>query len=229
VSSARILDLPPPFRSVALRELHDAFEYTTTHAAALGGGALVFVGRFDIADFAVVLEPDEPLAAARRAFYAGMLALTDTLAALAPPETSIAIAWPDVVEVGGRLVGGGRLAWPHGAKEDATPDWLVFGAVIRLILMSREETRLFPLLSSALENEGFVEIGVERVIEGFARHLMTRLDRQRHGDFASLSRDFLPMATGEQGARLAIDTSDDLRSALETPSWLSPGTGTPRQ
>jgi len=125
---ARVLDLPPRFRPLALRELHDAFDYCTTHAAALGAGALVFVGRFDVAEFAVVLEPEEPLASARGAFYAGMMALADTLAALAPPETSIAIAWPDAVHVGGRLVGGGRLAWPRGAAEHGTPDWLVFAA-----------------------------------------------------------------------------------------------------
>ena len=35
------------------------------------------MGRFDLAEFAVVLEPDEPLRTARRAFYAGMVALTE--------------------------------------------------------------------------------------------------------------------------------------------------------
>jgi hypothetical protein len=228
VSPARILDLPPPFRPVALRELHDAFEYTTAHAAALGGGALVFVGRFDIADFAVVLEPDEPLTAARRAFYIGMLALTDTLAALAPPETLIAIGWPDAVRVGGRLVGGGRLAWPCDADEAATPDWLVFGAVVRLAAMDKEKTGVHSR-STALQDEGFGEIGIERLIEGFARHLMARLDRWCEGDFASLGCDFWAMLAGERGARLANDVDGDLRSALERPSWLDPATGVPRR
>jgi len=227
VSSARILDLPPPFRSVALRELHDAFEHTTAHAAALGGGALVFVGRVDIADFAVVLEPDEPLTTARRAFYVGMLALTDTLAALAPPETPIAIGWPDAVRVGGRLVGGGRLAWPCDTDEAATPDWLVFGAVVRLVSMGNKETGVHSP-STALQDEGFGEIGVERFIEAFARHLMARLDRWC-GDFASLGRDFRAMLAGEGGARLANDANGDLRSALERPSWLDPTTGARRR
>ena len=62
-----------------------------------GAGTLVFVGRFDLVEFAVVLEPDEPLRTARRAFYAGMAALADALAAHAPPEKPIAFDWPDAI------------------------------------------------------------------------------------------------------------------------------------
>ena len=71
---ATALDLPPGFRVVTLREVGDAFAHAKANAAELGAGTLVFVGRFDLAEFAVVLEPDEPLRTARRAFYAGMAA-----------------------------------------------------------------------------------------------------------------------------------------------------------
>jgi len=36
-----------------------------------GAGTLVWVRRYDLVEFAVVLEPDEPLVSARRAFFAG--------------------------------------------------------------------------------------------------------------------------------------------------------------
>ena len=75
--AARGLDLPPPFRLVALREAGDAVAHAARHAGELGAGTLVFVGRFDLAEFAIVLEPEETLAAARRVFYAGMVALVD--------------------------------------------------------------------------------------------------------------------------------------------------------
>src|SRR6476646_11620162 len=98
-NSLRALDLPPPFRLVVLREVGDAFAHACANAAELGAGTLVFVGRFDLAEFAVVLEPDEPLASARVAFYAGMVALGDALAAAAPPQKPIAIEWPAAVYV----------------------------------------------------------------------------------------------------------------------------------
>ena len=66
-------------------------------APSSGAGTLVYVGRFDLAEFAVVLEPDEPLRLARRALYAGMAALADALTAHAQPETAITIDWPDSI------------------------------------------------------------------------------------------------------------------------------------
>ena len=56
-------------------------------------------------------------ALARRAFYAGMVALADALAAHAPPEKPMTIDWPDAIRVDGGLIGGGRLAWPENADE----------------------------------------------------------------------------------------------------------------
>ena len=70
VSSAYTLDLPPPFQLVTLREVGDAFAHAQAIAADEGAGTLVHVGRFDLSEFAVVLEPEEPLASARRAFCA---------------------------------------------------------------------------------------------------------------------------------------------------------------
>ena len=122
------LTLPPPFTPVRLRERGDAFAHAASIAAEQGAGTLVHVGRFDLAEFAVVLEPDEALAQARRVFYAGMVALADALIGRAQPETAVTIAWPDSVAVNRGVVGGGRLAWPQGIGEDETPPWMVFGA-----------------------------------------------------------------------------------------------------
>jgi len=106
-SSRPALDLPPPFRLVTLREVGDAFAHATRVAAEEGAGTLVYVGRFDLAEFAVVLEPEEPLKTARRALYAGLTALADALAVHAPPERPITFDWPDGVRVDD--LGSGRL------------------------------------------------------------------------------------------------------------------------
>src|SRR5512132_2889766 len=114
-SSKPALDLPPPFRLVTLREVGDAFSHAANIAAEEGAGTLVHVGRFDLAEFAVVLEPEEPLNLARRALYAGLVGVADALAAHAPPERPINFEWPDAILVDGALVGGGRIGWPPGA------------------------------------------------------------------------------------------------------------------
>src|SRR3954471_1744548 len=122
------ISLPPPYTLVRLREVGDAFAHAQRIAPEMGAGTLVYVGRFDLAEFAVVLEPEEPLETARRALYAGIVALADALAVHAPPERPITFDWPDAVRVNGGLVGGARLGWPQDAPENEPPAWLVFGA-----------------------------------------------------------------------------------------------------
>ncbi|MFN3350668.1 biotin/lipoate--protein ligase family protein [Pseudorhodoplanes sp.] len=236
--------LPPPFRLVTLREVGDAFAHAKQNATEQGAGTLVFVGRFDLAEFAVVLEPDEPLRIARRSFHACMAALAETLVAHAPPETEIHIGWPDAVSVNLGLVGGGRLAWPDDADEDAPPAWMVFGAMIRLVTMGETEAGLYPL-SAALTDEGFGEFSAERMMESFARHLMVMLDAWQEKGFGAVSKAYLQRLAPEKekGIRRDLDDNGDLLvrragkveterrklvPALAVPSWLDPRTGGPR-
>jgi hypothetical protein len=240
--SASTLDLPPPFQLVTLREVGDAFAHAQAVAPEQGAGTLVHVGRFDLSEFAVVLEPDEPLASARRVFYAGMVALREALLVHAPPERPIAIGWPDAIYVDGGLIGGARLAWPAGTAEAEVPDWLVFGAAIRLVALGAEEAGLQPLVT-ALGEEGFDDLGSGRLVESFARHLMLALDAWRTGGLAGVTRQYLDGLQMEKGAIPSLGAQGDLvvrwrgrrepdrhvlAAALGTPSWLDPATGGPR-
>lgn len=234
--------MPPPFTLVRLRESRDAFSHACRIAAESGAGTLVYVGRFDLAEFAVVLEPPEPLATARRAFYAGMVALTDALRAYAPPSRAITIGWPDAVRIDGGLVGGGRMGWPLTAGEDEPPAWLVFGAMIRTVAMSDGEPGVHPL-ASALDQEGFGEAGAVQVTESFARHLMLAIDGWQADGFESVAREYLSRMPRERQFIQRIDDfgdlltrrigtddveRDELLQALATPSWLDPKLGGPR-
>jgi hypothetical protein len=206
---ATALDLPPPFRLVTLREAGDAFTHGMSIAAEAGAGTLVWVGRFDLVEFALVVEPDEPLNTARRTFYAGMAALADALLVHAPPEKLIAFDWPDAIFVDGGLIGGGRLGWPANAPEDARPDWLVFGATIRTVTTAAGEPGLRPF-AAALEEEGFDDLGSGRLVEGFARHFMVALDAWQESGFAAVAKSYLQWLPTSSGVRRDIDDNGDL-------------------
>ena len=236
------LDLPPAFRLVTLREVGDAFAHAKAVAAQEGAGTLVYVGRFDLAEFAVVLEPDEPLKTARRTFYAGCAALADALAVHAPPEKPLDFEWPGSIRVDHGLVGGARLGWPEGADEDAMADWLVFAAMIRTVAMGDEEPGMRPL-SAALAEEGFDDVGSAQLVESFARHLMVAIDAWQESGFGEIAKNYLARLAPEQGARRDIDDNGDLLvrrmgqveverrrlvPALAAPAWLDPATGGPR-
>ena len=235
------ISLPPPYTLVRLREAGDAFAHAQRIAPEMGAGTLVYVGRFDLAEFAVVLEPEEPLRTARRAFYAGMAALADALTALAPPEKPMDIVWPDMLRIDVGLVGGGRLAWPLRAKEEEVAPWLVFGAAIRTVSLA-DEPGLNPL-STALEQEGFSDAAGSQLVESFARHFMAINDAWQEFGFSAVAKSYLPRLRVESGVRREIDENGDLLSrrtgkeraerrplvaALKNPSWLDQRTGGPK-
>jgi hypothetical protein len=238
--SAPSLDLPPPFKLVTLREVGDAFAHAVRIASQEGAGTLVHTGRFDVAEFAVVLEPVEPLRTARRLLYAGLVALGDALAALAPPERPLSYCWPDAVLVDGALVGGARLAWPAKANEDAPPEWLVFAAMIRTGAMDEDPGR--APVAAALEQEGFAPDCGERLVEGFSRHLMRILDDWGERGAEVIMKAYLARLGPAEGLDCSIESNGDLlvrrgakaprrrslRRALREPSWLDPDAGAPR-
>src|SRR5665213_223794 len=236
------LTLPPPFTLVRLRELGDAFAHAASIAEQQGAGTLVYVGRFDLAEFAVVLEPDEKLAQARRTLYAGMAALADALTVHAQPEAAITITWPDSISVNHGLVGGGRLAWPKGTREDQVPKWLVFGAMIRTVSMNGNEPGLNPLVT-ALEEEGFTDAMSDQVVGSFARHFMVAIDGWQEKGFGAVARSYLERVPPEKGVRRDIDENGDLLirrmgatevermkllPRLSVPSWFDPKVKGPR-
>jgi biotin/lipoate A/B protein ligase family protein len=239
---AAALDLPPPFSAVMLREAGDAFAHAVEIAPEAGAGTLVWVGRFDLVEFALIVEPDELLVQARRTFYAGMVALVDALLVHAPAEKLLALDWPDAIFIDGGLVGGARMAWPSGAAEDAPPDWLVFGAMIRTVTMGGGDPGLRPF-AAALEEEGFDDVGSGRLVESFARHFMTALDGWNEVGFATVARNYLQWLPTEKGVRHDIDENGDLLvrrmgktdierrpliKKLADVAWLDPQTRGPR-
>jgi biotin-(acetyl-CoA carboxylase) ligase len=235
------LDLPPPFRLVTLREAGDAFAHAQAIAPEQGAGTLVVVGRSDVAEFALVLEPDEPLRTARGALYAGMNALADALAVHAPPEKSVAFGWPDAVYVDGAVAGGMQLAWPSGAEENAPPPWLVLGATIRMV-SALAEPGLQPQMTALVE-EGFTDLAPEQLVESFARHFMVAIDAWQEHGFAALARDYLARLSPEKNVRRDLAENGDLLvrrpgidaaerrplvTALASPSWLAATAGVGR-
>ncbi len=232
------LDLPPGYTLVALRELGDAFAHGCEIAAEAGAGTLVWVRRYDLVEFAVVLEPTEPLKSARRAFFAGMNATADASASHCPPEREGRFDWPDAIRVDAGLLGGGRLGWPKDCAEDEVPAWLVFGVILRAADMAH-----IPEVQAAsgvsLLNEGFELVDTDAIIESFSRHLMTAFDRWNERGFEAIARDYLErLPRRKAGERRGIDVNGDLLvnlpvgggspertslvDALERATWYDP-------
>jgi len=238
--AAPALNLPPPYSLVTLRESGDAHAHACRKAGQAGAGTLVWVRRFDLVEFAVVLEPEEPLQAARRAFFCGMNALSDAIAAHCPPERELAFSWPGTVVFNGARVGGGRLGWPESCSEDAVPDWLVFSAMLTAAWVGLADPGTRPG-ATALEEEGFEADG-PALVETFARYLMLGFDTLSADGFDPIAERYLArLPVRKAGERRGIAGNGDLLihrpggverfpliDAVREPDWYDPASRMPR-
>jgi hypothetical protein len=236
LSLGTTLSLPPVYRLRTLREIGNAFVHAQTIANE-GAGTLVWARRYHVADFAVVLEPERALVEARLAFYAAMNALADALSLPCPPEKPILFGWPDTILIDGGLAGGGRLAWPDKTRDEEPPDWMVFGAIIRISAPAGEEIGRWDR-GTTLEEEGFEEFSTEAFIESVSRHLLSAMhDFEEMGPDAEMKRYLTRLSDGApEKATLAANgdirrrtgkNAESFPHALSFPTWLDPATGEP--
>ncbi len=181
-----------------------------TGEARAGAGAFFYVGRFELIEFAIVLEPEEPLKYARKIFYAGMNALADALAVLSPPEKGINVRFPGSLYFDGALVGGGRLAAPEDCREDEAPEWLVFGAMIRAGGMREMGAGMSPEITT-LDDEGFEAWESAGFSASFARHFLVEVDSWHERGVAVIAPRYLSRLEKTKGqGRRGIDENGDL-------------------
>jgi hypothetical protein len=187
ITAAARLDLPPAFalhRTLA----RDVVAEAARLAHELGAGTLVLHQSPGLLAFAVVLEPEEPLAEARQAFVLGMTALADALAAHCPPERPVRLQWPDQVIYDAARIGGGRFAVAPGCAEDQVPDWMVFAAELIADRDHVDAPGNFPD-STSLQEEAFDP--AEQIVSTFASYMMLYFDRWAHEGFAAVSNRYL--------------------------------------
>lgn len=223
---SRRLVLPPPYSQHRL-DGGDVLAEAVARAPGEGAGTLVWQwvsaaaapGRLD---FAVVLEPDRTLAAARLAFVAGLLATCEALAAHCPPERSVQWRWPGEIRFDATRLGGARLAVAPGTAEDAVPDWMVFAVELIADRDHLDAPGAFPD-SVSLREEDFLD--PPAVVESFAAHLMLLFDRWTHEGAQALADRCAARLDGggaltEAGDLLREGTRHGLAAALaEAPDW----------
>jgi hypothetical protein len=171
-----------------------------------------------------------------------MVALADALATLAPPKKRIAIKWPDTIRSDCRLLGGGRLAWPEGADGAEPPPWFVFGAIIHTASMAGDGSGP-PPLTTTLEDEGFEDVGSDRLVESFARHFTRAIDHWRDAGFIAIANNYVSHLERKAGVRHDIGDNGELLVTrvgrpveyhglgpkLAAPTWLDPHSRGPRE
>ncbi len=186
-TEATALRLPPPF-TLHRTDAADVLEAAVALAPSEGAGTLVLLERPGLLAFAVVLEPERPLAEARLAFLLGMAALADALAAHCPPKRAVRFVWPDELRYDKSRLGGGRFAVAPGCGDGDVPDWMVFAAELIADRHGLVEPGRYPDSISLAEDE-FDPAG--DIVESFASYLMLYFDRWTHGGIEAVTNRYL--------------------------------------
>ncbi len=207
--SEGLADLPSVFTPIiALREAGDAMARAVAEAPRHGAGTLVWVRSWSRIEAAVVLEPEQPLAAARPALLAALVAFADAAGALGPPEVPLTFDWPATIRVNGGAIGAARIAAPPGCAEDAVPDWLVVGIDAAFAGPADADPGHAPD-STTLFEEGYTETTPAEMTAAWARHLMATLADWQGQGFRAVAERYLARLDPalEQGARRGIDAA----------------------
>lgn len=182
------LDLPPLLDAVAAPRggtvLQRAIEGAASHRFEAG----TFLHRIgpERVSFALVMEPEVEASRAAAMLMLAQVAIADAVAAIAPPETTLALRWSGDV-----LLNGAVAATLDGAmaacRDDEVPDWLAVGAIMRLA-DEREggtdpgRTTLRAELGHAAEPTA--------LLEAIARHWMLWLHRWESEGLAPIARQW---------------------------------------
>jgi hypothetical protein len=218
--------LPPGFELITLRERANAHEEAVRQIER-GAGTLFWARRYEVAEFALILEPEEPIESAIRAFYLGMNALADTLSTHAPPDKSVTINFPDALLLDNGLIGGGRI--------EIVGDCLVFSGMIRTSIVGILETGTVAGATS-LEDEGGEMLDAGEIIASFSRHFMANLhdyltDGMKKPAQTYLAR--LPKSADRRGIAVNGDLLEgkithSLLEALKPMNWFDRTQGAPK-
>lgn len=200
------LRLPPAYRLVSL-ETVDSTNEEAKRLARQGAedGTLVWAreqtrgkgrsGRSWVSPpgnlyLSLVLRPDcAPVAASQLGFVAA-LGAGGGLAEVMPPLIDLRYKWPNDVLLNRRKVAGILLETESAASDRL--DWLVLG--IGINVAQRPAETAFP--ATSLREEGDLETTVEAVLEAFARHFLSWVNRWLDEGFAPVRAAWRKSAIG---------------------------------
>ncbi len=189
---------PPLMSGVGISVPDQPFSHAVNGAqnGALGAGSVIWARNTAIMDWAIVLEPDVPLATALQMGPLAMVAASDCIGALAPPQVGLMFRWPGTILVNGGEAGFVEIA-ASSPDLDTVPDWIVVHVSVRLKGDDRQEPGERPDVTS-LDEEGCPGLTRTTMIESYSRHFMTWLNSWNDDGFHPVHSAWVFRAHGLQ-------------------------------
>ncbi len=189
---------PPLFRGESLAGNADPMERAVQLAiAGTDPGLIVYNINKKQMSAATIFAPETPLEEALIAIPACGVGFQNALGSLAPPEVAVHLEWPGTIRINGAK--SGRLAARASTSlPEEEPDWLIVELVIDLRYDGPNPGG--DPDSTALFEEGCVDVEPITLLESWARHTLYWINRWQNGDVKPLHAEWrtLAYAIGEE-------------------------------
>lgn len=181
---------------IILPPLLNAIEAPDPYEAAIarirqrnsGAGEVFWQYTKSYVELAIVLEPDVDQLRASEMVPLGLVALSDCLAVLLPPQVAVQFRSEQYVIVNGGAVGGVRAAMARPEKDSNIPNWLVLSLNVHLQWSEDDgDPGLHPDVTSMSE-EGWEEPDHVEFVETYARHFLSWMAVWEDDGFAAVQR-----------------------------------------
>ncbi len=185
---------PPLMSGLEVSGAVEPFD-TACAKADLGceAGLVVYNVAADRIGAALVFAPEVPLLKAMAMMPLCGVSLQNALGALAPPEVAVHLGWAGDIRVNGARCGRLRVAADGNVREEV-PGWLVVGFELQLFLV--DQVAGDDPESTALYEEGCVEVGPTALVESWTKHTLNWISRWEDKGSKALHTDWRGLAYG---------------------------------
>ncbi len=209
---------PPLMNGIAVLLPDDPFQCArdATQRGECEAGDLFWSNSENTMQFALVLEPEVSRQRYYEMLFLGMVAFSDAIGAVAPPEVAVTFLWPSTILVNGGIAGLASLAITQTDEE--TPDWIVFGLEIQIAPKEADIDPGLRVSRTTLHMEGCGYIDRTMLLESTARHLLNWIYTWGEDGFSPIHREWVGRHHDEE--RMFILPDETKSCELINGTWL---------
>lgn len=181
--------LPPLLNAVAVPKGQDVHSKAIALASSSDVGTVFYSEDTNRMHIAIVLGPEVMVEKAGQMLFAMMIAMGDSIGALAPPEVAVSYQIPGYILLNQGRAGVVRLAVDPLASDSTVPDWMIVSAEL---VISEDDNNdgawRFdgPYEHTSLSEEGGGYISRTRLVESCSRHFLAWVNRWQDDGFKPL-------------------------------------------
>ena len=170
-----------------------------------GAGDTLWVRDKTTLDYAILLEPDVSRERVLEMLFLQMVALGDSIGALAPPEVAITYDWPNRIYANEAFIGSVNAILSDDDGEDGCPTYLVIHTKIAVHPKPGAADPGFNKDETTLYDEGCFDLNTLQLLESSSRHFMTWLNSWQEEGLKQILQQLDGRMNKDQQIKLGVE------------------------